>query len=93
VHGRLVFHLLAAIDEFQRELIVEGTNEGLASARARGRTGGRRPKFTPVQEEAICATYDARVKTVQEIADGWGTSRRTVYDILARRSTPAAVAS
>ena len=41
--GRLVFHILAAIDEFQRELIVEGTNEGLAAARARGRTGGRKP--------------------------------------------------
>ena len=38
--GRLVFHLLGAIDEFQRELIVEGTREGLAAARARGRTGG-----------------------------------------------------
>src|SRR5208282_352600 len=32
--GRLVFHLLGAIDEFQRELIVEGTREGLAAARA-----------------------------------------------------------
>ena len=41
--GRLVFHLMAAIDEFQRELIVEGTHEGLAAARARGRRGGRRP--------------------------------------------------
>ena len=40
--GRLVFHILGAIDEFQRELIVEGTSEGLAAARARGRVGGRR---------------------------------------------------
>ena len=40
--GRLVFHILGAIDEFQRELIVEGTREGLDAARARGRTGGRR---------------------------------------------------
>ena len=38
--GRLVFHLLGAIDEFQRELIVEGTREGLDAARA----GARRPK-------------------------------------------------
>ena len=43
--GRLVFHVLGAIDEFQRELIVEGTREGLDAARARGRTGGRKPKL------------------------------------------------
>lgn len=42
--GRLVFHILGAIDEFQRELIVEGTREGLQAARARGRKGGRGPK-------------------------------------------------
>ena len=41
--GRLVFHILGAIDEFQRELIVEGTREGLEAARARGRTGAASP--------------------------------------------------
>jgi len=45
--GRLVFHVLGAIDEFQRGLIIEGIREGLAAARARGRTGGRRPKLAP----------------------------------------------
>ena len=45
--GRLVFHLLGAIDEFQRELIVEGTRESLAAARERGRTGGRKPSWPP----------------------------------------------
>jgi DNA invertase Pin-like site-specific DNA recombinase len=39
--GRLVFHIPGAIDEFQRELIVEGTREGLDATRARGRTGGQ----------------------------------------------------
>ena len=51
--GRLVFHLLGAIDEFQRELIVEGTREGLAAARARGRTGGRRPKLDARQAATV----------------------------------------
>lgn len=37
--GKLIFHILAAIDEFQRELIVEGTYEGIESAKARGREG------------------------------------------------------
>lgn len=39
--GRLIFHVFAALAEFIRELIVAGTREGLAAARARGRTGGR----------------------------------------------------
>ncbi len=44
--GRLVFHVFAALAEFIRELIVIGTKEGLASARARGRVGGR-PSVAP----------------------------------------------
>lgn len=39
--GRLIFHVFAALAEFIREPIVQGTNEGLAAARARGRVGGR----------------------------------------------------
>jgi DNA invertase Pin-like site-specific DNA recombinase len=40
---RLVFHILGAIDEFVRELIIEATREGLQAARARGRTGAASP--------------------------------------------------
>jgi DNA invertase Pin-like site-specific DNA recombinase len=44
--GRLVFHVFAALAEFIRELIVQGTNEGLAAARARGQRLGRPPAMT-----------------------------------------------
>lgn len=44
--GRLVFHVLAALAEFIRELIVEGTKEGLAAARARGQRLGRPPALS-----------------------------------------------
>ena len=47
--GRLVFHILAAIDEWQRELIVEGTLEGLESAKAKGHRGGRPRALTDAQ--------------------------------------------
>ncbi|MFJ7588499.1 recombinase family protein [Streptomyces sp. NPDC097617] len=50
--GRLVFHVFAALAEFIRELIVIGTNEGPAAARARGRVGGRP---TVATEEVIRA--------------------------------------
>src|SRR5256885_2813533 len=66
--GRLVFHLLGAIDEFQRELIVEGTWEGLAAARARGRTGGRKTKLTASQVRHARELYADGGKTVAEIA-------------------------
>ena len=53
--GRLVFHVFAALAEFIRELIVQGTNEGLAAARARGRaSAGRRP--SPPSRSATPAT-------------------------------------
>jgi DNA invertase Pin-like site-specific DNA recombinase len=53
--GRLVFHVFAALAEFIRELIVSGTREGLAAARARGRVGGRPTVVTP---EIIRAARD-----------------------------------
>ena len=49
VNGRLVFGIFAALAEFERELIIERTKAGLASARARGRNGGRKPKMTPAK--------------------------------------------
>ncbi len=46
MEGRAMFGMLSVLAELQRELIVANTNDGLASARARGRVGGRRPKLT-----------------------------------------------
>jgi DNA invertase Pin-like site-specific DNA recombinase len=88
--GRLVFHIMAAIDEFQRELIVEGTHEGLAAARARGRQGGRRAKLSPDQVKLAREMYDKRDRTVQQIADALGVDRRTIYRSLKRQEAEAA---
>ena len=62
--GRATFactteHKLGAIDEFQRELITEGTREGRAAARARGRTGGRKPKLNDRQAATVRHMYAA----------------------------------
>jgi DNA invertase Pin-like site-specific DNA recombinase len=86
--GRMVFHILGAIDEFQRELIVEGTREGLDAARARGRAGGRRPKLSDAKAATVRRMYQAtgpdgkRLHTVAEIAQTVGIHRTTVYDYL-----------
>ncbi|MGT7438851.1 recombinase family protein, partial [Escherichia coli] len=49
--GRFFFHVMGALAEMERELIVERTKAGLEAARAQGRIGGRRPKLTPEQWE------------------------------------------
>ncbi|WP_407654794.1 helix-turn-helix domain-containing protein [Actinomadura luzonensis] len=46
---------------------------------ARGRVGDRRPRLTPEQAALAQELYDARVKTVQQIADLLGVPRSTVY--------------
>ncbi len=92
--GRLFFHMLAAIAEFEHDLIVERTHDGLAAARARGRNGGPKPKMTPHRVKQARALYDAGELTVQEIADMLGVSRPTIYRHLEASSgtapTPAA---
>jgi len=86
--GRLVFHVPGAIDEFQRELIVEGTGEGLEAARARGRTGGRKPGLSAAKAATVRRMYQAtgpdgrRQHTVAEIAEAVGVHRTTVCDYL-----------
>ncbi|EPZ6879114.1 recombinase family protein [Escherichia coli] len=51
--GRFTFHIMSALAEMERELIVERTCAGLAAARKKGRIGGRRPKFTEEQWEQM----------------------------------------
>ncbi|MGW0880054.1 helix-turn-helix domain-containing protein [Streptomyces sp. NPDC002671] len=63
------------------------TNDGLASARARGRVGGRRPKLTEDQAALAQRLYDERRKTVQQIADMFSVPRSTVYGHLDRAKT------
>lgn len=78
--GRLVFHVFAALAEFIRELIVIGTKEGLAAARARGRVGGR-PRVAT--EEIIRAARDLLPdpgRSITSIAKLLGVSPGTLYN-------------
>jgi DNA invertase Pin-like site-specific DNA recombinase len=77
--GRLFFHMLAAIAEFEHDLIVERTRDGLAAARARGRKGGPKFKMTPTKVKQARAMYDEGKYTVQQIAETFGVSRPTIY--------------
>jgi DNA invertase Pin-like site-specific DNA recombinase len=77
--GRLVFHIFGALAEFERELIRERTNAGLAAARARGRRGGRPVSMTPDKVKVAQQMYDSRDHTVEAIATTLGVSRKTIY--------------
>ena len=81
--GRMFFRFMAAMAEFDREAIVEGTMEGLAAARARGRVGGRPPKLSQRQVDQAQRMYDEGADTVSEIAETFGVARSTLYKQLA----------
>jgi len=74
-----VFHVFAALAEFIRELIVEGTREGLAAARARGVRLGRPPALTPEQVQHARDLLSRPNNTVSSIARLLGVSRSTIY--------------
>src|SRR5256714_13659036 len=77
--GKLVFHIFAALAEFERDIIHERTRAGLEAARARGRSGGR-PKSLPPQKIALSKElYEQRKKPVKDICRGLGISRTTFY--------------
>ncbi|MGY0060900.1 recombinase family protein [Streptomyces sp. LZ34] len=78
--GRLVFHVFAALAEFIRELIVQGTNEGLDAARARGARLGRPPAMTEEQVRHARDLLARPENTVTSIAKLLGVSRNTIYN-------------
>ena len=77
--GRLVFGIFAALAEFERELIRERTIAGLASARARGRQGGRPYTMTPAKLRLAQAAMAKRDTTVGDLCKELGVTRQTLY--------------
>ncbi|HKO86421.1 MAG TPA: recombinase family protein [Actinomycetota bacterium] len=77
--GKLVFHVFAALAEFERDLIHERTAAGLAAARARGRHGGRPSVVTGHKLQVAQEMYYSGRYTVNAIATTLGVSRASVY--------------
>ena len=77
--GKLVFHVFAALAEFERGLIRERTQAGLIAARARGRAGGRKPKLDDQQVREIKALLRDPDMRVAEVARRYDVSRTTLY--------------
>jgi DNA invertase Pin-like site-specific DNA recombinase len=79
--GKMFFSILAAFAEFEHDLIVARTRDGLAAARARGRNGGRKSALTTKQAERIRKLH-ADGATVTTLAEDFKVSRPTIYRAL-----------
>lgn len=77
--GRLTFHIFGALAEFERSLIQERTQAGLASARARGKRGGRPPALSSDDMLAAKALLRDPAISVEEVAKRLGVSPSTLY--------------
>jgi DNA invertase Pin-like site-specific DNA recombinase len=78
--GKLIFHLMGALAEFERDLIRERTNAGLAAARARGRVGGRPRKLPTDGKVALALRLVEEAKhSIDDICSTLGISRSTLY--------------
>ncbi len=80
--GKLIFHVFAALSEFERSLIQERTKAGLAAARARGRKGGRPKKLSSDQIRKAKAMLTDPLMTKSEVAKHFGVSRVTLNSSL-----------
>lgn len=83
--GRLIFHMFAALAEFEKELIHERTKAGLNAARARGRVGGRALKLSDEQVEIAVRLAKDQVP-VEQICGVLKISRRSYFRYLSRRA-------
>ena len=77
--GKLVFHIFAALAEFERDIIHERTRAGLDAARARGKRGGRPKTVNNKKIKAMLELYTSKQHTVPEICQMLGISKSTLY--------------
>ena len=80
--GKLIFHIFAALAEFERDIISERTRAGLAAARARGRVGGRPRKMTEKKFEQAKVLMEDHSNSIPDICRLLGISKSTLYRYL-----------
>lgn len=76
--GKLLFTLMSAIAQFERDVIADRTREGLRAARARGRTGGRPRTNSDAVKKAV-KLYHTRQYSIKEIEELTGVKKSTLY--------------
>ena len=86
--GKLIFHVFAALAEFERSIIQERTKAGLVAARARGRKGGSPQKLDEKKRKLAVQLYNERKQTVDEICQMMGITKPTLYSYV-RAGSPS----
>lgn len=92
-NGRMMFGLFAVLAEFERELIVERTQAGLAAARARGRLGGRPRKMDKATIMMAMAAMSSPSSVAQDVAKRLGITTTTLYMYVNGDGSPKELAS
>ncbi len=77
--GKLIFHIFGALAQFERDLIRERTNAGLAAARARGKKGGRPKALDQKKAELAQKLYNDETNTLDDILKILNISKTTFY--------------
>lgn len=80
--GKLMFTFMAGISQFERDLISQRTKEGLASARARGRVGGRKQKLDENKKKTVYNLYQKKELTVKAICEMFDITKPTLYKVI-----------
>ena len=80
--GRLIFNVFASINQFERELLIERTKSSLASARRRGRLGGRPKKLSDADVEQMKLLMDQPDRDVRGICERFNISRSSLYRLI-----------
>ncbi len=88
--GRLLFHLLASMAEFERSLVSERTRAGMAAARARGSRIGRKPAMTPEQLADARAAVQSCGRPIVEVAGEYQIHPRTLTRLFKQQDANAA---
>ena len=81
--GRLMVTIMSGLAEFERDLLIERTKEGVAHARAEGRVAGPKPKLSAEQVRLAGKAIESG-ESVAAVARSLGVSRQTVYRALDR---------
>jgi len=81
--GRMMMQMVGSCAEFERAMIRERTNAGLAQARAEGRVGGRRPKLTPAQQLDVVENVSSSRRSAAQMARLYNVSEPTISRIIA----------
>ena len=82
VTGKFFYHVMGALSEFEKDILLERSRDGMAAARARGRIGGRPNKFTPQELKEMIDHYNDKKLKVNQICKLYNITKPTFYKYL-----------